>query len=206
MTEDKKNLEQGETVIIPRRQFSEASAEAEALSEIAGAEGDREMAAGLEALAEAQEMADAEREVLASGASSVTRGVDAMAASERSALLSEAVGVAGVRDVAQGAELLTASDDLAEMSGLIAAMSTEDLERGMDLASLFGELTVASDIMEALDMPVMAAFLADRGQWLREIAVDELMQYGTQRLLAEAMGDTGVQVADLGAGEVEEGI
>jgi hypothetical protein len=109
-------------------------------------------------------------------------------------------------DVAQGAELLEASDDLAEMSAIVAAMSTEDLERGMDLASLYGELTVAGDVMAELGLPVMAAFLADRGSWLREIAVDELKQYGASRALADAMGDTSLQVGDLGIGEVEEGI
>ena len=180
MTEEGKDLalEQGETVIIPKRQLREASAEVEALSEIAGLEGEFELDAGVAELAEAQEFAAASREVLAAGVSEVTRGIDALAASERSAVLSETVGVAGVLDVAQGAELLDASDDLAEMSAFVAAMSTEDLERGMDLASLYGELTVAGDVMAELGLPVMAAFLADRGQWLREIAVDELKQYG----------------------------
>ena len=109
-------------------------------------------------------------------------------------------------DVAQGAELLDASDDLAEISAFVAAMSTEDLERGMDLASLYGELTVAGDVMAEMGLPVMAAFLADRGQWLREIAVDELRQYGASRALAELIEDTSEQVADLGIGEVEEGL
>nr|NIV35401.1 hypothetical protein [Anaerolineae bacterium] len=120
---------------------------------------------------------------------------------ERSAVLSETVGIAGVSDVAQGAELLDASDDLAEMGAFVAAMSTEDLERGMDLASLYGELVVAGDVMAEMGLPVMAAFLADRGQWLREIAVDELRQYGASRALAELMEDTSQQVADLGIGE-----
>jgi hypothetical protein len=171
-------LEQGETVIIPKRQLREASAQVEAMSEIAGLEGEMELDAGAAELAQAREVAGAGRDVLAAGVSEVTRGVDALAASERSAVLSETVGIAGVSDVAQGAELLDASDDLAEMSAFVAAMSTEDLERGMDLASMYGELTVAGDVMAEMGLPVMAAFLADRGQWLREIAVDELRQYG----------------------------
>ncbi|NIV35331.1 MAG: hypothetical protein GWN58_39530, partial [Anaerolineae bacterium] len=65
MTEESKDtaLEQGETVIIPKRQLREASAEVEALSEIAGLEGEIELDAGAAELAQAREVAAAGREV-----------------------------------------------------------------------------------------------------------------------------------------------
>ena len=197
---------EGETVLISRRALRERSAEVEALSDAAAQVGAEQVAEGEETLASAREIAAAGRATLAAGVSSVTRGVDALEVSERAALLSETVAAAGVADMAQGAELLAASDDLAVMSAVVAGMSSEDLERGMDLAAIYGELSVVGDVVAALDMPVLAAFLEDRGDWLREIAVDDLLRYGATRALSEAMEETGQEVAGLGSGEVAEGL
>jgi hypothetical protein len=116
------------------------------------------------------------------------------------------VGAAGVNDISQGAELLAASEDLEVLSALIDGMSVEDLEEGMDLAAISGQMAVAAEVMAELDMPIMAWFLEDRADWLREIAVDNLFRYGATRALSDAMAETGLQVAGLGADEVEEGV
>jgi hypothetical protein len=57
-----------------------------------------------------------------------------------------------------------------------------------------------------LEMPVLAAFLADRGQWWREIAVDTVIRFGAQRALSDALVQTGFDIEELGAGEVDEGL
>jgi hypothetical protein len=76
----------------------------------------------------------------------------------------------------------------------------------MDLASIFGELVVVSDVMASLDMPVLASFLEDRGHWLRQIAVDDLLRYGATRALSDAMAATTAEVAEMGGEEMEEGL
>jgi hypothetical protein len=55
-------------------------------------------------------------------------------------------------------------------------------------------------------MPVLAAFLEQRGEWLQEIAVETILSFGATRAVAEAMGETGARVAGLGAEEMVEGV
>jgi len=65
---------------------------------------------------------------------------------------------------------------------------------------------VAADIVAAREMPVLAAFLEDKGNLLRVFAVDTVKRAGAGRVLAQAMAETGEQVADMGANEVAEGL
>jgi hypothetical protein len=65
---------------------------------------------------------------------------------------------------------------------------------------------VAADIVSAREMPVLAAFLEDKGNLLRVFAVDTIKRAGAGRVLAQAMAETGEKVSDLGANEVAEGL
>jgi hypothetical protein len=99
-----------------------------------------------------------------------------------------------------------ASDDLSVMSAIVAGMSADDLEEGMELAGISGQLVAASDVLEELDMPILSAFLYDRGEWLREIAVNNMLRFGATRALSEAMAETQEQIEELGTDEVNEGL
>jgi hypothetical protein len=154
----------------------------------------------------AQDLDAASRGVLAAGASDLTEGLDALRASEYMAQLSQTVAAAGVLDVAEGVELIAMSDDIEALGAVVGLMSEDDLEQGMELARMAGELWTASDVVALLDMPVLATFLEQRGEWLQEIAVDIILRAGSTSALAQAMGETGARVADLGAQEVTEGL
>ena len=67
-------------------------------------------------------------------------------------------------DVIEGAEMLAASEDIGVMSTIVSLMSAEDLERGLELARLAGELWTIGDVMDAVDMPILSAFMADRSE------------------------------------------
>ena len=54
-------------------------------------------------------------------------------------------------------------------------------------------------------MPVLAAFLEDKGNLLRVFAVDSIKRAGAARA-AHAMSETGARVGDMGANEVAEGL
>ena len=76
----------------------------------------------------------------------------------------------------------------------------------MELAAVAGQLHVAADIVATREMPVLAAFLEDKGNLLRVFAVDTVKRAGAGRVLAQAMAETGDKVADMGANEVAEGL
>ena len=76
----------------------------------------------------------------------------------------------------------------------------------MKFASISGQLLAASNILSALGLPLFSDFLDDKGQELQELAVEVLLRSGASRALATAMAETGVEVGDLGIGEVAEGI
>jgi hypothetical protein len=101
--------------------------------------------------------------------------------------------------------MIAASDDIEALSAVVGLMSDDDLDRGMELARMAGELWTVSDVVALLDMPVLAAFLEQRGEWLQEIAVETILSFGATRAVAQAMGETGAKVAGLGAEEMLEG-
>ena len=55
-------------------------------------------------------------------------------------------------------------------------------------------------------MPVLAAFLADRGDQLLDVSVDAIVRAGGTRAIARALADTGERVELLGAAEAAEGV
>ncbi len=148
----------------------------------------------------------AEREATAAYvASQLTRGEDAILGAERRARLSEMVATAGINDIVQGAQLVVASEDVQALSAVVGALNADDLEDTMEIASISGELSVISDVLYAMDLPVISAFLQDRGERLKELAVDNIMRYGAVRALTEAMEVTGEEIAMMGDAEMAEG-
>ena len=99
-----------------------------------------------------------------------TRAVDAAVVADRLSTLSEIVETAGIDDISQGADLLAHSEDVAAMSAIVGLMSYSDIERGLELARMAGELRAISDVTHALEMPVLTAVLADRGERLQQVA------------------------------------
>ena len=67
-------------------------------------------------------------------------------------------------------------------------MSEADLEHGMELAAIAGQLSAAGDVVAAIGMPVLADFLADKGEDLQEIAVDTILRSSATRLLGRIDG------------------
>jgi len=108
--------------------------------------------------------------------------------------------------VAEGAELLAASEDLEAIGAVVGLMTEEDLEIGLEIARTAGELWAVSDVVELLEMPVLSAFLEQRGESLQEVAVEIILQAAGTRALSQVLGATSAKVGDLGAGEVAEGL
>lgn len=138
-------------------------------------------------------------------ASQLTRGEDAILGAERRAMLSEMVANAGVNDIVQGAQLVVASEDVQALTAVVSALNTDDLEDTMEIASISGELAVISEVLYAMDLPIISAFLQDRGERLQELAVDNIMRFGAVRALTEAMSETGDEIAMMGDAEMFEG-
>ncbi len=102
--------------------------------------------------------------------------------------------------------MLAHSEDVAAMSAIVGLMSYGDIERGLELARMAGELRAISDVTDALEMPVLTAVLADRGERLQQVAVEVILQAAATRSLSHVIADTGRQIGDLGENEIDEGV
>ena len=69
-----------------------------------------------------------------------------------------------------------------------------------------GELSAVAAVVSRIGMPVLAAFLADRGDLLLDVSVDSIVRAGGTRAIARALAETGEQVELLGAEETAEGL
>ena len=85
-------------------------------------------------------------------------------------------------------------------------MSVEDLESGLEVARTAGELWAVSDVVDLMEMPVLAAFLETRGELLQNVAVEIIVRAAGTRALSQVLAEEGDVVADLGVGEVAEGL
>jgi hypothetical protein len=74
------------------------------------------------------------------------------------------------------------------------------------VARVSGELSTASAVVERMGKPILAAFLADRGEKLQGLAVDVIMRLGAMRALAQGLAESNARVGELGANEAAEGI
>ena len=69
-----------------------------------------------------------------------------------------------------------------------------------------GQLHLASYIVAVRDMPVLAAFLEDKGNLLRVFAVDTVKRAGAGRVWRRRWPRRASKVGDMGANEVAEGL
>jgi hypothetical protein len=99
-----------------------------------------------------------------------------------------------------------ASEDVEAMGAAVGLMSLGDLDRGLELSRIAGELQTISDVVDVLEMPILAAVLDDRGLLLQEISVDVILRAAAERSLSALMEATGLKIAELGEAEMDEGL
>ncbi len=124
----------------------------------------------------------------------------------RLGVLSKVVADAGENDITQGEDLLTAAEDVEAMSAVVGMMSLGDAERGLALGRVAGELSTLANIVDELEMPILAAILDDRGALLQGMAVEIILRAAAERGLSQLMAATGGQIADMGVNEIDEGL
>ena len=188
----------------PRKSATRSSAKdtaamASVVSKAEARDGARRVAAGMDVVDAATDAAAVGRATTIAGAGDLTRGADEVAVSQRVAALGDVVAAAGISDVAQGAELITESEDIELLGAVVGAISEEDLERGLEVARVSGELGAVAIVVDRIGMPVLSAFLADRGDQLLGVSVDAIIHAGGTRAIARALAETGGRVEALGA-------
>jgi len=193
-------------VSISKRKLAENAGEIENVAAAAAMIGGQEAALGAERLEAAENLAAAGAVMLAQGASDVTQAVDQKIMSDRMAVLSDAVAVAGMADVAEGVAILAKSEDVSVLSALVGMMSTDGIEHGMELARLSGELQTTSEMVEALQMPVLASLLSKRAVRLHEMSVEQIRLAISTNGVSQILAATGQEISELGENEVEEGM
>ena len=168
--------------------------------------GETSLDQGLETMAAAVAASQFSAANMATAASDATRSEDASVVADRISRLSQVVAEAGIADVGQGAELLAASEDVGVLSAMVGLMSSADMDHGLDLARMAGELWTVGDVVDILQMPVLADFLENRGLRLQEMAVEQILRSAGRSSLSRMMADTGEKIAALGENEVAEGV
>ncbi len=142
----------------------------------------------------------------AEGAADLTSGEDSLDRADSLDALSDLATDEAVADTVRGAATLEAAEETADVSALVAAVSADNLDRGMFLASLAGQLDVASNVVELMRMPVLAAFLDVKGRQLHGLAVNEISRAMAAAALAEGMQALSDRLAAIGLCEIAEGI
>ena len=195
------------------RSKAKASARAKDVQEVASVvsraearDGARRVVEGAEVVRAAAGAAAIGRTVTIEGAADLTRGVDEVEVARRVADLGDVVAAAGISDVEQGAELIATSEDIALLGAVVGAISEEDLDRGLEIARVSGELGATAAVVSRIGMPVLAAFLATRGDQLLGLSVDAILRAGGTRAIARALAETGDRVGTMGDIEAAEGI
>ena len=92
------------------------------------------------------------------------------------------------------------------LGAIVGAISEDDLERGLQVARVAGELSAVAVVVRRIGMPVLSAFLLDRGDALLGVSVDAIVRSGGTRAIARALADTGERVEVLGEMEAAEGV
>ena len=65
----------------------------------------------------------------------------------------------------EGVETILAGEDVDAMSAVVGLMSAEDLEHGLEMARVAGELWAVGDVIDMLQMPVLAVRLLTLTYW-----------------------------------------
>lgn len=165
-----------------------------------------EMIVGAAMLDESLDVAAASRQAGEAAAADAMLAEAALIGAGRSMGLSDAVGEAGIDDIEEGAAMLDVAEDLGIIAAIVESMSEDDLAHSMEIAAISGQLNATGDLMASIDMPVMAAFLWDRGDRLRELAVDSMVRFALGRSLADVIAETEDEIEALGENELAEGL
>jgi hypothetical protein len=99
-----------------------------------------------------------------------------------------------------------ASEDVGVLSALVGMMSLDDIEHGLELARLSGELQTAGEMVAALQMPVLADFMAERASRLHEMSVEQIRLAISADGVSQVLAAAGKRLTSLGENEVEEGM
>jgi hypothetical protein len=196
---------QSDKIAISKNQMADAADELESAAVNAAVQGELEVMDGVDRMQAAGDLARTGTVLAASGASDLTRAMDEKIVADRLETLSDVVAVAGVTDVAEGAAMLAESEDVGVMSALVGMMSEDDLEHGLELARLSGELETVSEIVDDLQMPVLAAFLAERSGRLHEMSIEQIRIAISTDGISQLLSASGTKIRDLGENEVDEG-
>ena len=194
-------------VAVSKTELEETAVGVEALAESRMEDGLIEVSAGAQELVAAKKVRRVARAAQTAGTVAVTHGVDQMIVADKLAKLSEVVAAAGALDVAEGIEALATSEDIHVQSAVVRFTEHAPSWRARwSLALSPGSWGSPATVVAAREMPVLAAFLEDKGNLLRVFAVDSIKRAGAARALAQAMAETGAKVGDMGANEVAEGL
>ncbi len=145
------------------------------------------------------------RTVAAKSWKDMIQGVDAMAAAEAVAKLGRVVALAGAKDVLEGTKVLAASQDIACQSLAMGALSDEDLDLGLALAGIAGQLRAVTGVVDSLGTSVVAGFLDNKTEQLKQLAETVILRAGAAGSLSSMLAQTSKAVAELGEAEVAEG-
>jgi hypothetical protein len=86
--------------------------------------------------------------------------------------------------------------DIVTVAGAEAERGADEKRSaGLALARTAGDLWAAGDIINLMNMPVLATFLELRGERLQRVAVDMLQRSGQAEAIARAMGASGADTA-----------
>ncbi len=204
MTNNK--LSESQDVTIRKSELADTAAEMEQAAVAAAIVGQQEAVHGAKRIESAGQLAADGQTLLVAGARDVPRAMDEKLVSDRLAVIGEAVAVAGVVDVAEGAAMLAESEDVGVMSALVGMMSKDDLDHGLELARLAGELLTVSDIVEELQMPVLADFLAERSDRLHAMSLEQIHIAASTEGVSQLLASSGTRISHMGDNEVEEGM
>ena len=72
-------------------------------------------------------------------------------------------------------------------------------------ARVAGQIMVAGDVVADMDMPVLAMFLAGKGEQLRDLATDSIYQAAALRGVSAALAETSGELTEAGLEEMAEG-
>ena len=106
-----------------------------------------------------------------------------------------------VTDVTEGMDMLEAAENVDMMSAVVGLMSADDLEHGLQIARIAGELWAVSDVVDLLQMPILASFLESRGEELQVTAVDVMLEAVGSRALSLALSQDAAKLSALGTEE-----
>lgn len=144
--------------------------------------------------------------LMGKGASDLTRAQDVKVMSDRMAVLGDVVGAAGITDIEEGVAMLAASEDVNVVSALMGLMSLEDIEHGLELARLSGEMLTAGELVQAIQMPVLAGFLTKRSARLHEMSLEQIRTAVSTKAVSQVLSAAGSKMEALGANEMNEGV